>query len=501
MFDNNKVIQGLTPLIAFRQSKTPDVPYLPKDLTTSDINSFFEDYYPMCTTTNLYSIFSNYNVEYHDKMFDSNRSYSLRDIVVSSFGLDTYVFQSYIDNNNDSVILTPLLDSISDFSINSTYNLDDYIISNRYVYKSLQDNNTGNTPPIVGDTSLFWVLIPWVAIRLIPSFEDILREKRIASINRVLTDKAIRVKLNRVTKSLLSETNLFHGYPDRDNPEEKSGRMIGLRFFVKHFENLKATIHKLGLMFSEPQNDLPIYLFHTSQYEPLLQTTVTTTAVNGSNEWLDLNWVFNYHDNTHDVGGSFYLCYFEDDLTGNAINKRYNRGTLLNTDYWGLGSSGDNYFYYPYTLSDDLELFNVYPFYVEREYLRGRNLPELGTDDINVRYISSFSKTYGFNPTISIECDVSDIFIRHKDRFAKSIGLQFACDINEEIIKSIQRNSDAEDLRDPAQLESDKDVRHQSKSIYKQLELELKALDFDFSELNAVCLPCNKKYGIKRSNA
>ncbi len=197
-----------------------------------------------------------------------------------------------------------------------------------------------------------------------------------------------------------------------------------------------------------------------------------------------------YLDDNYGVGGSFYIGYYENGLVGQAINKGYDFATIpscrqCNNDYryW---SSWSNY-------------CKIQPFEVQASDLAGID-PYDPTDpqpaklwDIT-RNLYFLVKNYGLNLDLTLKCDVTDFLCREKSLFADCLAKQVAVDILNLIAYSTRNNVLAKQTRDLAIFELG-NKENNTPGAAKRLEMSLKALSFDLSDLNEACLPLNMERG------
>ena len=135
-------------------------------------------------------------------------------------------------------------------------------------------------------------------------------------------------KINESTKTFLDSVQVVDGAARLEDTVVTSSRFVGFKIDLKRANNVKAVINYIGLQFTEIQTGLNIYLYHSSQKAAVGTWSLTSAAAN-SFDWLsaatptagsnDMHYV-NYAANI-DSGGSYYLGYFEDDITGSAIEK------------------------------------------------------------------------------------------------------------------------------------------------------------------------------------
>ena len=190
-----------------------------------------------------------------------------------------------------------------------------------------------NTALLTSDSGLYYndfhplLLIENIANTLPEdkTIDNYLTEKVNSGINKALTKVVLEKKLNESTKTLLNSSKLFDGIGRFQDTVISNGRFVGVELEMFPSYGAKVIIDKIGLQFTQTQTNLPIYIFHTSQLNPIKTVTATTTKAS-SLEWLTLSETIDlsYFSDTYDSGGMFYIGYFQEDIIGQAIKKDFN---------------------------------------------------------------------------------------------------------------------------------------------------------------------------------
>jgi hypothetical protein len=312
--------------------------------------------------------------------------------------------------------------------------------------------------------------------------EDYLNEKVAAGISKGLTKVVIEKKLNESTKTILNSSRLFDGVGRFQNTVISEGSFVGVEVEIFPSYGAKVIIDKLGLQFTSAQTNLPIYIFHTSQIDPI-QTVSATTTKSNSLEWLTLSTPidFSYLADEYVSGGMFYVGYFQDDITGQAIKKDFNwlkgpcdtcRGGANAMKIW----------------NERLNFVRIVPV-------------EVGASDLNGTQMFDYTTrkyAFGLNMGVTVQCDISGYLCEQKFVLADLIGKQVAVDILNDMKHSTRLNrlanvSQNMIIRD---LEGDRETHEDG--LAKRLSNSIKAVDFDFSMIDSPCLPCNKKFGVRK---
>jgi hypothetical protein len=359
----------------------------------------------------------------------------------------------------------------------TAYNEGDRVrASDNVIYESLDDANTGNDPA-GGSFPLLWQAVPLLSQRL----EQVMR----ASINRLNATMFNRKKISEVVKTLVEKTQLYAGVGNLLDKEIKMSRFVGLQITLEQSGGIAVILRKLGTQFSLANPDFKLYVYHSSQVAPLAVYTKALTKA-GSFEWTPLTdgnndpLTLNYLNNEYAPGGVFYIGYYEDDLVGQAINNAYDFSKEP-----ACGSCSNNLALYRMWSG----YLSVTPFYVNPGDLNGTDLWDINKNQY------TYTRNYGLNLDISVRCDVTDIFCQERDMFADAIIKQVAVDLLSIIANSTRNNAISKETQQLALYELNKPDNRKESALYR-LDEAIKAISFDFSELNEVCLPCNHSSGV-----
>ena len=320
------------------------------------------------------------------------------------------------------------------------------------------------------------------------TIDDYLAEKVASGISKGLTKVMIEKKLNESTKTLLNSSKLFDGIGRFQDTIISDGSFVGIEVEIFPSYGTKVIIDKIGLQFTQPQTNLPIYIYHTSQIDAIKVVSATTTKQN-SLEWLTLSETidFAYLSDQYDSGGMFYIGYYQDGISGQAIKKDFNwmQGPC-NTCRGGANAMK--------IWNERLNFVRVVPVEVESSNLNGIQM-----FDYTKRKYTPVNN-FGMNFGVTVQCDVSDYLCEQKFVLTDLIGKQVAVDILNDMKHSTRLNRIANVsqnmiIRD---LEGDRETNEPGLAV--RLSNSIKAVDFDFSKIDSPCLPCNKKWGIRKGS-
>jgi hypothetical protein len=311
--------------------------------------------------------------------------------------------------------------------------------------------------------------------------EEYLEEKVDQGIAKMMNKFAMHKKNMNSTKSIMNSSAMFDGIARLSQTIVNQSRFVGFQIKLRDSYGVSAKVDRLGLQFTQPQTNLPIYVFHTSQQDYLQRIEVTTTKSN-SMEWVTLSEPIKleyYGD--YDTGGFYYIGYYQDDILGQALKKDFNFNRFCS------GCAGRNAVK---IWNTRLNFMKVEPMFVAsgdwtlQEVFDYRDV------------VSAEDNNFGLNIATTIECDLSDYICENKLVFADLLGKQVAVDILNDMKHSNRANRLAEVNRSMIIRDLEGDRETFEEGLAMRLEKSLKALDFDFSKIDSPCIPDNKKFGV-----
>jgi len=301
--------------------------------------------------------------------------------------------------------------------------------------------------------------------------------------NRLATNK----KLSGSTRSIFANKQIFLGSGNLSDTITKSGRLVGLSIKPRNINNIQVVLDQIGFHFSSIQTGFNIYLWHSSHIGTV-DSQLITTATASTFDWKSLGFALDYvnYAQDFDAGGTWFIGYFENDITGNAIRKRYDFQTGPCVSCKG---SEDNY--------NRFELWSKYvdimPFYVISSKLSGTNLPLL--DDM----VYDETTNFGLNLSLTVKPDVTELITNNLSLITYPLGKQFAADmLNYMLVNPAVRvnPSRVNASQDVIAYELSGDRTSNKKGLFVEAEQAVNALAEDLSDLSAA-LPKNKPSGIR----
>jgi hypothetical protein len=420
MYNHQSIINCLSGLIGFESSYNADHPSIDEDLLTSDSGVFVNSsLHPLINYDNILSIaeqFSKINIRIH--------------------------------------------------STTATYKIGDIVKSGVDVFQSIQ--NANNNHP-TSDTT--W----WKKTNLLSAY---LRRMYSGSVLKLFSQLFTEKKLNEVAKSLLAGVHLYEGVGNITGRITKTGKMVGFKISISH-PDIAAILSHIGLQLDTAQNPVNVYLYHSSSDQPVKVFTINHTK-SIQFEWHSVSSeVLSFLSDSINAGGTYYLTYYESELTGSAIKK--------DISFSGKNLCG--------TCSDAIINSNLYnkwsrflsiqPFYVNAVDLPGDHSLWDETKEILVA-----DTTWGINLQLSVQCDVSMLICRSKNILTDALSKQLTVDILTEMTYSLRDNQPKQKIAGLAAIALDNQENGQYGEV-KKLTKAIQALSFDYSTMSDACLPCS----------
>lgn len=336
------------------------------------------------------------------------------------------------------------------------------------VYLSLKDNNT----EALENTTA------WAECDVL---EDYLKQITEASIKKAVTKFVNEKIIGLETKNLVDRRTLFDGAGRKEGRTPNKGHIVGFELVPTRTNGLLTTINKIGLQMWGNVGEVKLYLFHSSQAEPIATKTVTIAKSNGSFAWFDLDWAIPYMREDISAGGSWYIVYNQAALP--TYMESINFGRDWSREPCGTCNKGDIQLY---RLMQ--KYLTVSPFYVDVE-----NWNEELWDIEGNMYTAC--ENYGINLMFTMACDITETLLAERFQFANLIQLQVATDALREIalnpevaVNRTQSNVDRnnilfEVIGDGGGI---KGLQGELNKAYKALSIDLKGLD-------PICMTCHNK--------
>jgi hypothetical protein len=316
-------------------------------------------------------------------------------------------------------------------------------------------------------------------------FSTWLGERVDASIGKLFSRLQTNKKLQGSTKSIFDNVQLFTGVGKITDQIAKSSRLVGLRITPRNINNIRVVINQIGLQLTHAQTGLPVYLWHSSRAATVDSQVLVTTTTNYF-DWKALGFNLDYVNYANDIdsGGSYYIGYFEADLTGNAIRKTYDfyagpcvscPGSQTNRTIYNLWS----------------KYVEVLPFSVPNSKLSGTNIPPV--EDM----VWDETTNYGINLSLTVKPDLTELVTNNLSVVTYPLGLQFASDMLEWMLYNpATRVNPSQMNANQAAFNYALNGDSQNRGIVKDLTDAINGLAEDLSGISTA-LPQNKPSGIR----
>ena len=417
--------------------------------------------------------------------FRNHRStvYEPFDSSIVASGTQRIVNHPLINVENLQLVITEFNDyGYAEWDSGTAYDFDERVQdASANVYKSIipgVDSNTGNA---LTDTA------SWTPISKLSLYLEAEREFAARDIMDELLNKK-KDKMN--TKALFSNMAIYEGPGNIYDKIVKTGSLVGLEINLKRHQNLRMIIDRIGTQFDTAQGIINFYLYHSSQLRPIQTITLNLNKAS-SFEWSSVSNVFlDYLNNNYDSAGVFYLVYDENDITGQAIDKRF--------DFSRPCPTCSRY---------NLKAFNTYYKFASIRSIRIDSSNRLGVDNLDLWDINNTTyvnpTNFGLNLAVTVKCDLSDFICDQRIVFAEAMDLSLTKNLLNHMVNNTRDNDKQTKLFKQATVALRGDpVEGGNRVIFtggikEQYDRVIENLDFDTSDLNTSCLPCNTKTGIK----
>lgn len=343
-------------------------------------------------------------------------------------------------------------------------------------WESIRDNNTNEIP---GESVLFWK--PY---NILSDFLERVTRNGIATAIQTFTQIK---QLDKETRNLLERRTFFDGAGRIRATLQNTHKLVGFEIVPVRALGVTAKIEKIGLQMTGGTGIVKMYIFHSSQIDPIKTFDLDFQVKNGGFQWFTLEDCFlPYISKDNNSGGSWFLCYNQDELPQGmeAINvsKDWSRepcGTcnIGSVEVW---RELTKYLQVTPFMYNAPETFAEYPELWDIAYTMYTN-----------------TQNYGLNCEITVGCDLTDFIISQRQIFQDVIQKQVAVialralAMNPNVrVNRYQSNATRTDIL--YELDGNTSgvrpggLGYQLKKAYEALKLDTQGLD-------RVCLSCNNR--------
>lgn len=317
-------------------------------------------------------------------LLGSESGYYLGPEIDSLLGMDTiFKASSAMDNYSQALASIPVFSSLLAYDQGTKVRIGDDVYWSKAdapIGSSLDDEDTWEATSIFG--------------------EYIRNKMESAALQAVEAVRRANGMEATGSQSLLVASPIYGGIGRRSDTIQKSSRFVGYSIGVSS-GNTAFKISRLSTHLSEAQT-IRIYLYMDGVSAPLKYWDVEHTV--GGN--VEEHTVDPYtHYNGNDITGRQYkIGYYEDDLTGFAINKplKINKNCKsCDPKTWRLNQKNAKY-------------ISIEPFFVPNEEL---DLISRGQWGSEVEDYEISESSFGINVWITLSCDLTEFFIANRAAF------------------------------------------------------------------------------------
>lgn len=379
---------------------------------------------------------------------------------------------------DDWGIQYPVWDALTQWKQNKVVQYGNDTNGNKLFWKAKADN-VGEEPT---EDSLFWS-----KYNILSDFLERMTRNGIATAIQTFTQIK---QLDKETRNLLERRTFFDGAGRIRATLQNNHKLVGFEIVPVRAMGVTAKIEKIGLQMTGGTGVVRMYLFHSSQIDPIKTFDLNFTVTNGGFQWFPLTDCYlPYISDANNAGGSWFLCYNQDELPAGmeAIN--------VSKD-WSREPCGTCNIGAVETWREMTKYLQVTPFMY--------NAPETFAEYPELWDIAytmyTRTQNYGLNCEITIGCDLTDFIISQRQIFQTVIQRQVAAIALRTLAMNpnvrVNRNqSNATRMDILYELDGNTSGVRPGGLGY-DLKKAYEALRIDTQGLDRICLSCNNR-GVK----
>lgn len=377
--------------------------------------------------------------------------------------------------SDDWGIQYPVWDALTQWKQNKVVQYGNDTNGNKLFWKAKADN-VGEEPT---EDSLFWS-----KYNILSDFLERMTRNGIATAIQTFTQIK---QLDKETRNLLERRTFFDGAGRIRATLQNNHKLVGFEIVPVRAMGVTAKIEKIGLQMTGGTGVVRMYLFHSSQIDPIKTFDLNFTVTNGGFQWFPLNDCYlPYISDKNNAGGAWFLCYNQDELPAGmeAINvsKDWSRepcGTcnMGSVEVW---RELTKYLQVTPFMYNAPETFAEYPELWDIAYT-----------------MYTRTQNYGLNCEITIGCDLTDFIISQRQIFQTVIQRQVAAIALRTLAMNpnvrVNRNqSNATRMDILYELDGNTSGVRPGGLGY-DLKKSYEALQIDTQGLDRICLACNNR--------
>jgi hypothetical protein len=417
-----KIVEALQPLVGWQQDYDPQH-QIDESLTQSESGLYYQQAHPLLTLENVRAIMP-----------------------------DTFILQ------------------YPEWDDATTYEAGKKVRYEEKVYISIEEN-TGQQP----NDSVVWKAFEMAS--------DYLIQQTQAGITQTVQTFLQMKGLLRETKDLLERRTFFDGAGRLTNTQPQQGKLVGFEINPVRSMGVTAKIERVGLQMTGAVGTVRMYLFHSSQADPIKVADLNFTKTNGGFQWFDMpDWYMPYISKDNNSGGSWYLVYNQNDLPQGmmAVNttKDWSREPCMTCNPGSVAAWRE---LTKYLL---ISPFKTHAYETFSEY------PELWDIEDNI-YTNTCN--YGLNVEVSVGCDLTDFIVDQRMMFATVLQRQ----VTANLLRTMAMNPDVRVNRNQSNVsqqsilyELDGNPQGRETGLGYDLKKGYEALDLNTRGIDRICLTC-----------
>ena len=376
---------------------------------------------------------------------------------------------------DDWGIQYPVWDALTQWKQNKVVQYGNDTNGNKLFWKAKADN-VGEEPT---EDSLFWS-----KYNILSDFLERMTRNGIATAIQTFTQIK---QLDKETRNLLERRTFFDGAGRIRATLQNNHKLVGFEIVPVRAMGVTAKIEKIGLQMTGGTGVVRMYLFHSSQIDPIKTFDLNFTVTNGGFQWFPLTDCYlPYISDKNNAGGAWFLCYNQDELPAGmeAINvsKDWSRepcGTcnMGSVEVW---RELTKYLQVTPFMYNAPETFAEYPELWDIAYT-----------------MYTRTQNYGLNCEITIGCDLTDFIISQRQIFQTVIQRQVAAIA----LRTLAMNPNVRVNRNQSNA-TRMDILYELDGhtsgvrpggLGYDLKKSYEALQIDTQGLDRICLACNNR--------
>lgn len=296
-------------------------------------------------------------------------------------------------------------------------------------------------------------------------------------------------QLNQETKNLLERRAFFDGAGRQKATITPNHRLVGFEIVPVRALGVTAHIESVGLQMTGGVGVVRLYLFHSSQSEPIAHYDAEITVDDGKFKWFNVDWYLPYIQDNTNAGGAYYIVYDQDALPEGMLAVNMSKD-------WSREPCNTCTGYI------DLANWRLLTKYLQISPLKVQKpedfeeIPQLWDVADNI-YTTTTS--YGMNCVVSVGCDLTQFIEMNRLNFQAVIQKQVAATALRTMAMNpsvrVNRNQSNVNKNDIL-YEIDGNTQGREGGIGYELKMAYKALDIDLKGIDRICLTCNN-HGVK----